>query len=126
MAVRRTHRTWHGDEFVVRSRRATGRAIVGMGEQVSVEMTKAAHTVSGDLKRSIHAAKADTMGEVGADDDSAREKRDFWQVEVGSWLPYACVENNRGGDHRFADIGYSEARPRFRPTLIRAWREEGL
>lgn len=119
-------RTWHGDEFKARSRRANGRAIVGMAEHTAVEMTKAAHVLSGDLKRSIHAAKIDTMGAVEASPESAREKVDVWVLEVGSWLPYACVENNHGGTHRFADIGWELTKPKFEAKLERAWREEGL
>lgn len=117
---------WHGDEILARARRANGRAVVGMGEQVAREMKLAAHEISGDLKRSVHAAKPGTMGEIEASPRTVRELGDRVQVEVGSWLPYACVENSRGGEHRFADIGFELATPRFRPTLVRAWREEGL
>lgn len=121
------HRTWHGDELVARSRRANGRAALGMAEAVSMEMKQMAHVGStGDLHRSIHAAVPDTLGGVGADQETVRRGESHWQVEVGSWLPYACVENNRGGTHRFADIGWQLAEPTFRPKLDRAWREEGL
>lgn len=67
------------------------------------------------------------MGEPAIDKGSeAQTGKTEWQIEVGSWLPYACVENNRGGDHRFADIGWSKAEPDFEPKLVLAWREEGL
>jgi hypothetical protein len=95
-----------------------------MGEQVAVRMTDVAHVISGDLRRSIHVAQRDSMGGIPADSATLAGPR--LAIEVGSWLPYACVENNRGGDHRFADIGWSAAEPSFRPTLDRAWREEGL
>ena len=119
-------RTWHGDEIVARSRRANGRAVIGMGEQASREMKGASHQVSGDLRRSIHAAKVGTMGTIEADGGTVLERPTRVALEVGSWLPYACVENNRGGAHRFADIGWQLAAPRRMPTLQRAWREEGL
>lgn len=118
-------RTWHGDEIIARARRASGRAVIGMAEQVSVAQKRAAHEISGDLKRTIHAAQPNTMGEIGADQRTVRIGPTML-VEVGSWLPYACVENNRGGEHRFADIGWEAARPAFGRTLQRAWREEGL
>lgn len=118
-------RTWHGDEIVARSRRANGRAIIGMGEQVAGAQARAAHVLSGALRRSVHVAPTETMGELDAR-EYAQVQRDRYAVEVGSWLPYACVENNRGGEHRFADLGWDAARPRFRPTLRQAWAEEGL
>lgn len=97
-----------------------------MGEVASAGMKDAAHVLSGDLKRSVHVAVLATMGEAPAEPETVRTGKTEWQVEVGSWLPYACVENNRGGDHRFADIGWETARPRFMGQLKRAWREEGL
>lgn len=123
------HRTWHGDELIARERRANGRAIVGMAVGAAVEMKKVTHEISGDLKRSVHAAAVDSMGgrEVSAESqENARTGEASWAVEVGSWLPYACVENNRGGEHRFADIGWELARPFFDPKLVRAWKDEGL
>lgn len=122
-------RTWHGSEFIARERRANGRAIVGMAVSVAVEMKKVAHEVSGDLKRSVHAAAVESMGEREVDADSQKAARTgptSWAVEVGSWMPYACVENNRGGAHRFADLGWHFAQPTFEPKLKRAWKEEGL
>jgi hypothetical protein len=123
---------------VARERRANGRAIVGMAVGVAVEMKKMAHVESGDNRRAIHAAAVESMGgrevtEAGADFDApvadalnARVGETTWSVEVGSWMPYACVENNRGGEHRFADLGWELAHPTFEPKLKRAWREEGL
>lgn len=120
-------RTWHGDELIARTKRANGRAIVGMGEQAAVEMETLAHVgETGILKKSIHVARADTGGAVDADQMSSRTGLAKWQIEVGSWVDYACVENSRGGDHRFADIGFQLAEHNFRGTLDRAWREEGL
>lgn len=119
-------RTWHGDELIARERRANGRAIIGMGEQTSAEMKGVAHVQSGDLKRSIHTAKVGSMGGINAEAATVRTGKTEWTLEVGSWLPYACVENNRGGTHRFADIGWELSEPNFDGTLQRAWREEGL
>lgn len=139
MAEKRlVHRTWHGPEFIARERRANGRAIVGMAVGVAVEMKKAAHVVSDNLRTSIHAAAVESAGgrtvtTPGSGIDAplgdmgnARTGETSWSVEVGSWMPYACVENNRGGEHRFADIGWELSQPTFEPKLKRAWREEGL
>lgn len=119
-------RTWHGDELEARMRRANGRAVVGMGEMTAAYMSEAAHVLSGDLRRSTHAAKVETMGEQDATASNTRSGPSEWTVETGSWLPYACVENNRGGEHRFADIGWQASRPHHDEVLQAAWREEGL
>lgn len=119
-------REWHGEEFKARERRANGRAIIGMGVSAANEMSRHAHRVSGDLSRSTHAAKKFTMGAINATPETAREGVTSWGIEVGSWLPYACVENNLGGTHRFADLGWQTAEPTFDAKIIRAWREEGL
>ena len=119
-------RTWHGDEIEARANRANGRAIISMGERTAAAMQSVAHVVSGDLKRTIHTARPDTLGVIGADEETVRTGTHDWQLEVGSWLPYACVENNRGGAHRFADIGWEMTRDTFNEALVAAWREEGL
>lgn len=119
-------RTWHGDEFLVRGRRASARAVVGMGERAAASMSRSAHRISGNLSRSTHAARVETMGAIEATQATVSVGDDRFKVEAGSWLPYACVENNRGGEHRFADIGWDAARPAFPKQLKRAWREEGL
>ena len=133
-------RTWHGDELIARERRANGRALAGMAVGVATEMKKHTHVDKGDLRRSVHAAAVESMGErevtlsglpegaplAGSSDKEMRTGPAEWKIEVGSWLEYACVENNRGGEHRWADIGWELVQPTFRPRLVRAWREEGL
>lgn len=130
-------KTWHGDEIDARSDRANGRAILGMGEATANAMRVAAHVVSGDLKRSLHVAapvgaphepELERTGDhpLEATRETAEHRPKEWATEVGSWMPYACVENNHGGDHRFADIGWQTASPFFDDQLQRAWREEGL
>lgn len=118
-------RTWHGDRIVRLSRAANEEAIVEMAEEVASEMRRAAHVKTGALRRSIGVAMPDTGGAVrGA--ETRTVGRGKYAREVGSWLPYACVENNRGGEHRFADIGWAQARPRFKVILGRVWRKPGL
>lgn len=117
--------TWHGDEILKRMDRADARAVIGMGNAVAGHMSDAAHAISGDLKKSVHVARRETMGEIEATQQTVRGGRGA-VIEVGSWLPYACVENSRGGEHRFADIGYQLAEPEFDAVLLQAWKEEGL
>lgn len=124
--MRLVRRTWHGDELLVRAKRAEARAVIGMGEHRANAMRGAAHRDSGDLARSCHAAKVNTMGTVPAEPGTVREGPSNVQVEAGSWLPYACVENNRGGAHRFAEIGNGVAQAADMEKLHRAFREEGL
>jgi len=123
MGARLVRKTWHGDEFKARARRANGRFLLGAGEKVAVGMASHAHVQDNVLRPSIHVAVPDTMGEVPY---ITPIPTNHGAVEVGSWLPYACVENNRGGDHRFADLGWQEAQEDFDSQLARAWREEGL
>ncbi len=124
--MRAGHREWNGEELTRDRRRADARALIGMGTTVGIEMQNAAHVISGDLKRSVHAAKIDTLGEVRASTANVQHAPDQFALEVGSWLPYACVEENRGGTHRFASLGYDLAKPTFDATMQRAYREEGM
>lgn len=118
-------RTWHGDRIIRASRTSNREAIEMMADAVAGEMRRAAHVKTGALQRSIGVAAPGTNGSVkGA--ETRVVGRGKHKLEVGSWLPYACVENNRGGEHRFADIGWEAARPAFGRTLQRAWREDGL
>jgi hypothetical protein len=114
-------RTWHGDRIIRASRTSNREAIELMSEEVAKEMRRAAHVQTGALRRSIGVAAPGTNGSVRGSETRV-VGRGEWALEVGSWLPYACVENNRGGMHRFADIGWATARPRFRKILRAAWK----
>jgi len=124
----RIEKTWHGDEMIKRSRRANGRAIIAVGERTAANSKKYAHVVSGNLRRSIHAAKTQTMGEVPATTSNVSTgatRRAEVAVEVGSWMEYACVEEV-GRGHRFMQPGWEETQPTVWPTIKRAYDEEGL
>jgi hypothetical protein len=131
-------RSWNGDDLVVKSRRAAGRAIIGIGMQVSVETKRLTHVVEGTLRRSIHAAPA---GYDGADDEVRAESADLMSggnmpeasyraegavIEVGSWLPYACVEWI-GRGHPGITQGLESVRGSMADSIVRAaYRQEGL
>lgn len=119
-------RTWHGDEIQARSDRALGRALIANGELHSRHASVNVHRISGNLARSIHAAKYLTMGEIPADEDNIIERSGVRVLEVGSWIEYACVEENRGGTHSYMQPAHEWAWPQFTGQLRRAFREEGL
>jgi hypothetical protein len=54
--------TWRGDEVQQRAHRAMGRGTIAIGEAVVTFATQYAHVISGDLRRSIHAAKVGSLG----------------------------------------------------------------
>lgn len=81
---------WNGDEIERRARRAVGRSIVGIGEMISAEAKGIVHVITGDLRRSIHAAVPATMGERTATPSNVLTG-DGAIIEVGSWLDYACL-----------------------------------
>lgn len=95
---------WRGAELLLRANRAAGRAIVAIGTNVAVETKGVTHVVEGNLRRSVHAAAA--TADHGLDESEAATADLMLTrgppepeltplgpaVEVGSWLPYACVE----------------------------------
>jgi hypothetical protein len=100
-------KNWNGPSIEARINRAAGRAIVGIGMAVAVETKVVTHVVSGNLRRSVHAApvrytdaEADVRNvEVGYADlmllygpPPPTYTKLGPAIEVGSWLPYACVE----------------------------------
>lgn len=117
---------WHGQRVLRRMRKAEARATVRMADEAVSEMKQAAHVETGRLRSSIGAFKPDTIGEVPAGAKTVTVGRGKHKVEVGSYLAYACVENNRGGAHRFADIGWAQAKPKFRGILAQEYVRERL
>lgn len=127
------------DEVLMLINRASGRAAVGIGVAAAVETKRVTHVVSGNLRRSVHAAPA------GYDDAEADQKLSAsadlmlalgppaWlqtplgpAVEVGSWLPYACVEWI-GRAHPGITQGLEAVRGTRADMIVRqAFAEEGL
>lgn len=132
-----TSATFAFSEFDLRIKRATGRAIVGIGVAVATETKRVTHVQFGDLRRSVHAAPA---GYDGGDDEVQAGRGDLLHemvpeptpspvgpmVEVGSWMPYACVEWV-GRGHPGITQGLEAVRGiRANSIVLQAFREEGL
>lgn len=120
---------WHGDEFITRARRATGRGFIGIATAMTAHAKTFVDYISGDLSRSIHAAKAASSGQREArrgPDAQMPGSKDQFLLEVGSWLDYACVEEV-GRGHQFMQPALETVRgaEAFR-IMKQAWMEEGL
>lgn len=131
-------RTWNGMTIQAKVRRASGRAIVAIGMNVAVDTKRVTHRVSGTLARSVHVA---TIRADHEDDEQDAQGNDLMllssaahatqtplglAVEVGSWLPYACVEWV-GRQHPGVTVGLEAVRGVRADTIVRAaFREEGL
>jgi len=130
-------RDWEGIALATKVRRAAGRAIVAVGMNVAIETKRVTHVQYGTLRRSVHAAP---VKYEGGEDDLARAASDDLlfplpdatqtalgpAVEVGSWLPYACVEWI-GRGHPGITQGLENVRGSKVNGLVRtAFREEGL
>ena len=119
--------------------RASARALIGIGTRIAIETKLVTHVVTGTLERSVHVAPRfydDEDGDLkmaqnGADlvDMSGAlhptKTSGGWEIEVGSWLPYACVEWV-GRAHPGITQGLEASRPLFGPIVMQAFREEGL
>jgi hypothetical protein len=120
-------KNWEGDELLARAARATGRGLVGIATSITSHAKVFVHEMSGDLRRSIHAAKPASSGQREARTGSdAKLADDLFLLEVGSWLDYACVEEV-GRGHQFMQpavetVSGAEAFA----TMKQAWMEEGL
>ena len=115
-------------------RRAAGRSIVAIAEHVAADGTRNAHVVTGTLRRSIHAAEVGYDG--GGDEETARTAKignvsqasyegHGASVEVGSWLPYACVEEV-GRGHQFITPAVEASRGYADGVVLQAVKAEGL
>ncbi len=131
-------REWYGPEVKKRVHRATGRALIAFGTRVAVETKMVTHVVTGTLRRSIHAAPAHYEGaysdeKMAPDQDllltahmvEATPVPQGYAIEVGSWMPYACVEWI-GRGHPGVTQGLEAARPAAGAIFEKAFREEGL
>ena len=137
MSAELTKFVWKGDELVVAVHRAVARSMVALGETVSSEAKQRVHRLTGTLSRSIHAAPDNYMGT--GDYEQAKEadlaagaavaQLPTWVgqnkavILVGSWIPYACVEEGR---HPYMAPAIEVAMGRVLGVFQQAFREEGL
>jgi len=134
----RVAKTWNGLDFLARLDRAAGRSIVAIGVNVAVETKRITHKQSGTLARSTHAAprsanhnsdeglaQAGDLMSMGGTPKA--EHSEFGPaIEVGSWLPYACVEWV-GRAHPGLQQGLEAVRgARADAIVAQAFAEEGL
>lgn len=126
---------WNGAVIALRVRRALGRGLIGIGEGTSVLAKQGADVISGTMRRSVHTAPRHYVGDA---DLMAAQRSDIpnvlipssippdWALEVGSWLPYACVEEV-GRGHRFVTpaVEQMQGARSFR-IMKQAFAEEGL
>lgn len=122
--------SWNHD-ILPRAQRAMGRGLIGIAERVVVDGKRNAHVITGTLRRSIHAAPvnyngsgdegAAQSGDIANTDDGELTKA----LEVGSWVPYACVEET-GRGHQFMTPAVSMARTYADDVMIMAFKQEGL
>jgi len=135
---------WRGNDIVAAVHRAAARGVVALGETIVSEAKQRVHRLTGTLSRSIHSAPDNYQG--GSDYDDARDPehggsgRDLaagavigelptWVTEsqavvlVGSWIPYACVEEGR---HPYMQPAIEAAMGRALGVFQQAFREEGL
>lgn len=118
---------WKGDRIKERFQRAIARGTIGVGEQISVRAKSTVHVISGDLRRSIHTAKHHTGGEQRANQQDALTPDGTGAlVDVGSWLDYACVEENRGGEHSYMMPAIETVRGTAAVTYQAAFKQEGF
>lgn len=93
---------WYGPEFLARLNQAAGRAIATIGVNVAIETKRVTHVQFGTLRRSVHAAPATQTHDGDLNTATSSDMLNMapetdespWgpSIEVGSWLPYACVE----------------------------------
>lgn len=129
---------WDGQEIAMRSKRAMGRGLIGIANAVVTEGKRNAHVISGTMMRSIHAAP---HGYSGGNDAAEAATQDLAMgasvvdvsttgfdavIDVGSWMPYACVEEVGRGHAFMAPAVQMVSGPRSVGLMTQAFAEEGL
>ena len=129
---------WFGPTIQQRVNRAAGRAIIGAGTLIAVNTKVVTHVLHGNLRRSVHVAP---FPYEGADDDETLAEKGVDLlietphptqtpigpvVQVGSWMPYACVEWV-GRGHPGVTQGLEMSRGKKMDAIfVQAFAEEGL
>lgn len=131
---------WNGANFIEAMHTAVSRAQIAVGSLAVSEQKAVVHRLTGTLARSIHIAPKDYVGEsdqakaaAGLDLQTDGGGAAFYNLptwvgddaylEEGSWIDYACVENNR---HPYMAAGMDLAISRARAIYQQAFAEEGI
>lgn len=115
---------WEGGDIRVRFKRAIARGTISVSEQIAARAKVNVHKVTGDLARSIHAAKADTLGDQEMSQQNVLTEEGTL-TEVGSWLAYACVEEV-GRGHQYMMPAVEAVRGTTARTFRAAFKQEGF
>lgn len=116
--------TWKGGEIQLRAHRAMARGTIGVGSAVVNFAQQYVDVISGDLRRSIHAARIHSLGTVLANPENVKDKVGAL-LEVGSWLDYACVEET-GRMHKYMEPAIEQARGYAGHIMQNAFKQEGF
>lgn len=128
---------WYGLELEARAQAASATAAIELADSIVEDTKRLVHVISGDLRRSIHSApvgymdaEIDESSASHGDIDNVSNPGEIQhaggpQLEVGSWLPYACVEWV-GRGHPGITQGLEMNRLKATALMIEAFRGEGL
>lgn len=116
---------WNGGDIKRRFNRAIARGTISLTVRVADIARTGAHVITGDLRRSIHGAKVNSMGEQKMTQGNVLHAEGA-MTEVGSWLDYACVEEARGGSHAYMMPAVQAVRGVTFATFRAAFKEEGF
>ena len=114
------------DDATTRRRfdRAVGRGTIGVAGRVETQAKRNVHVITGDLRRSIHSAKVNTLGEELASQRNVLTS-DGAITETGSWLDYACVEEV-GRGHAYMMPAVESVRAVAVAIFQESFRQEGF
>lgn len=133
---------WNGLTIQEQANRAKGRGLVGIGMSIATEGKRNADVISGTMRRSIHVAELNYTGGDDLEVSTGTDPEDQSYgppnitiptyvggeaaLEVGSWVPYACVEEV-GRGHTFMQPAVEVVQgARAEALMIKAFAEEGL
>jgi hypothetical protein len=116
--------TWRGESVKQKAQRAMARGTIALGEAISGFAKEYVDVITGDLRRSIHIAKADTLGQQRATQQAVTSNEGAL-LDVGSWLDYACVEET-GRMHQYMHPAVEQARGYALTIMSNAFKSEGF
>jgi len=126
-------------DLLKRKNRAVAKAQVAMARDMILLAKDIVHVITGTLQRSIHAAplnylgegdyaraiNGEDLGEMFIDDFNQFMRGRSVEIEVGSWIPYANIEENVRA-HHFLLPAFNAVTAKQEQYYHQAFREEGL